>query len=49
MILKVSEKFDHPFLHVSIFGNIFPESYGFVAMPVTSHIIDTCSNLSLSN
>ena len=25
-----------PFLHVFIFGNMFPESYGFVAMPVTS-------------
>ena len=48
-ILKFSEKFDHPFSHVFIFGNIFSESRGFVAMPVTSRIIDTCSNLSLSN
>ena len=48
-ILKFSEKFDHPFSHVFIFGNLFPESHGFVAMPVTSHIKDICSNLSLSN
>ena len=27
-----------------IFGNMFPESQGFVAMPVTSSIIDICSN-----
>ena len=32
-----------------IFGNIFSESHGFVAMPVTSRIIETCSNLSLSD
>ena len=25
-ILKFSEKFDHSFWHVSIFGNMFPES-----------------------
>ena len=30
MTLKFSEKFDHPILHVFIFGNIFPESRGFV-------------------
>ena len=48
-ILKFSEKFDHPFSHVFIFGNMFPESHGFIAMPVTSCIKDTCSNLSLSN
>ena len=43
--LKFSEnKFDHPFLHVFIFGKVFPESHGFVAMPVTSCIKDTCSN-----
>ena len=49
MILKFSEKFDHPFWHVFIFGNISLESHGFVAMPVTRRIIDTCSNISLSN
>ena len=48
-IFKFSEKFDHTFSHVFIFVNIFPESHGFVAMSVTSNIIDTCSNLSLSN
>ena len=48
--LKFSEKFNHQFSHVFfIFGNQFPESLGFVAMPVTSWIKDTCSNLSLSN
>ena len=47
--IKFSEKFDHPFSHVFIFGNMFPESRGFVAVPVTSCIKDTCSNLSLSN
>ena len=44
-ILKFSEKFDPPFSHVFIFGNVFPESHGFAAMPVTSCIKDTCSNL----
>ena len=34
-ILKFSEKFDHPFFHVFIFGNMFPESHGFVDVPVT--------------
>ena len=34
-ILKFSVKFDHPFSHVFIFGNMFPESHGFVAVPVT--------------
>ena len=48
-ILKFSEKFDHPFSHVFIFGNMFPENHGFVAMPVTSCIDDISSNLSLSN
>ena len=43
---KFSEKFDHPFWHVFIFGNMFPESHGFLAMPVTYCIIATCSNLS---
>ena len=32
-----------------LLGNMFPESYGFVAMPVTSCIKDTCSNIFLSN
>ena len=48
-ILKLSEKFDHSFSHVFIFGNVFLESYGLVTMPVTSCIEDTCSNLSESN
>ena len=48
-ILKFSEKFDHPFSHVIIFRIVFHESHDFVAMPVTSCIKDTCSNLSLSN
>ena len=34
--LKFAEKFDHPFSHVFIFGNMFRESRGFVAMPLTS-------------
>ena len=38
-----------PFSHVFIFGNMFPESHGFVAMPVTRCIKDKCSNLSQSN
>ena len=49
-ILKFSEQFIHPYSHVFIFGNMFPESHGFVAIPVTSCIKDTwCFNLSLSN
>ena len=48
-ILKFSEKFGHPFLYVFIFGNLFPESHGFTAMPVTSCIKNICFNLSLSN
>ena len=40
-ILKFFEKFDHPFLHVFIWYTMFPESHGFVAMPVTSCIKDT--------
>ena len=28
-ILKFSEKFDHPFSHVFIFGNMIPEIHGF--------------------
>ena len=34
-ILKFAEKFDHPFSHVFIFGNMFPASHGFVAVSVT--------------
>ena len=34
-VLKFSEKFDHPFLHVIIFGNMFPENHGFVDVLVT--------------
>ena len=44
--VRFSEKFDHPFSHVFILGNMLPESHGFVAMPVTSCIKDTCSDLS---
>ena len=36
-ILKFSDKLNHPFL----FGNMFPQGHGFVAMPVTSCIKDT--------
>ena len=32
---RFSKKFDHLFSHVFIFGNMFPESHGFVAMPAT--------------
>ena len=46
-ILKFSEKFYYKFSHVFIFGTMFPESYGFVAMQVTSCIKDTFFNLSL--
>ena len=34
--LRFSDKFDHPFWHVFIIGDMFLESYGFVAEPVTS-------------
>ena len=44
--LRFSEKFYHPLSPVFIFGNMFPESHGFVAMPVTSCIKDTYFNLS---
>ena len=37
-IIKLSEKLNHPFKRVFIFGNTFPESHGFVAMPVSSCI-----------
>ena len=32
--LKISEKFDHPFSHLFIFGDMFPESHGFDAVPI---------------
>ena len=48
-MFKIVEKFAHSFSNVFIFGNMFPESQGFVAMTITSCIKDTCSNLSLSN
>ena len=35
MTLKFSEKFGNLFSHVFIFSNMFPESHGFVVMPVT--------------
>ena len=47
--LKFSEKFHHPFSHIFIFGNMFPESHGFVVMQITSCIMDTWFNVSLSN
>ena len=31
-ILKFSEKYDHQYLYVFIFNNMFPESHGFVAI-----------------
>ena len=40
-IFKFSEKFDHPFSHVFLFGNMFPESRGFVGicrLPAVSKI-----------
>ena len=36
-ILNFFEKFEHPFSHVFIFGNMLPESHGFVAMPVKAY------------
>ena len=30
MTMNFSDKIDHPFSHVFIFGNMFPESHGFV-------------------
>ena len=44
-ILKFSEKFDHQFPHVFIFANVCPETHGFVAMPVTRFMKDTCYNV----
>ena len=32
--LTISEKLSHLFSHVFIFGNMFPESHGFVSVPV---------------
>ena len=32
-----------------MFGDMFPQSHGFVTMPVTSRIKDSCFNLSFSN
>ena len=34
--MRYAEKFDHPFSHVFIFSNMFPESHGFVSVPVKS-------------
>ena len=34
-ILKFSEKFDHQFMHVFMFHNMFPGNNSFVAVPVT--------------
>ena len=38
------EKFDQPFPHVFIFGNLFPDSHGFDAVPVKQfrlhHLLD---------
>ena len=45
MGLKFTEKFEDRFSHVFIFGDMFPEIQGFVAMPVRSCIKDTCSNI----
>ena len=47
--LKIWDKFDHPFSHVFIFSNMFPESHSFVAIPVTSCIKDSYSILYLSS
>ena len=41
-ILKFSEKFDHPFSFVFIFGSMLLESHGFVTMPVPSCMKDRC-------
>ena len=34
--LRFSEKLDHEFLHDFIFGNMFPKSHGYIAVPVAS-------------
>ena len=43
-ILKFSKKFDHSFSHVFVFDKMFPESRGFIAMPVTrsNNFISLC-------
>ena len=33
--LRFAEKFDHLFSHVFTFSNMFPESHGFISVPVT--------------
>ena len=33
-ILKFSEKYQHTFSHVFIFGSMFPDSRGFGAVPI---------------
>ena len=38
MTLNFSAKFDHPFSHVFILGNMFPESHGLVAMAAVSNM-----------
>ena len=48
-VMDQAQKIDGIFSHAFIFGNMFPESHCFVAMPVTSCVKDTCSNISLSN
>ena len=35
-LLKFPEKFDHPFSHLLIVGNILPEGHHFVVATVTS-------------
>ena len=37
-MLGFYEKLDHTFSHVLIFGNMFPQSHGFVAVPVTIEV-----------
>ena len=32
-----------------VYGNMFPESHGFVTLPVTTSMNDACFNLSQSN
>ena len=45
--LNFSENLDHRFSLVYIFGNMFPESKGLVAISVISSIEETCHNLFL--
>ena len=35
MRIELTREIDHPFSHVLIFGNMFPESHGFDAVQVT--------------